>query len=57
MSRKEGTTITSNYGDTLVLVPLNKEIDGVTERLGVEQQRRDVLEHDPYTEMKQHIID
>jgi hypothetical protein len=40
--------VTSNYSDAFVLVPLDKEVSSVTERLRVEKQRRDVLKQNPY---------
>jgi hypothetical protein len=41
--------VTSNNSDALVLVPLDKEVSSVTERLRIEEQRRDVLKQNPYT--------
>lgn len=45
-------TITCDNRDLLISVPLHEHIDGIPERLGIEQQGRDILKHDTYTHTK-----
>lgn len=46
-SQWKATKPTSNNVDVLIFISLNKQIDGILERLMIKQQRRYILKHDP----------